>query len=85
MYKFIFNDINVATNGWYPICWAFLKPGDGKHFTNIDIRCSLQLHYYQRIRSKRGIFDEWKAQKRMYVRILLLSCLFIKVFIYKMD
>lgn len=59
----------AVTNGWYPICWAFLKPGDGKTFTNIDVRCSLQLYYYQRHRPKRGIFDEWKAQKRMYVDI----------------
>lgn len=52
------------SNGWNPICWAFLKPGNGKSFSNINVRCELQLHHYQR--SKHGIMDEWKAQKRMY-------------------
>lgn len=56
---------STASNGWYPICWAFLRPGDGKSFSNIDVKCSLQLYHYQRQRSKHGIYDEWKVQKRM--------------------
>lgn len=53
-------------NGWYPICWAFLKPGNDKAFSNIDKRCELQLYQFQRQRNKNAIIDEWKAQKRMY-------------------
>lgn len=55
----------LAKNGWYKICWAFFKPGDGKNISYIDQKCKLQLHEYQRNRNKFNIWDEWRAQKRM--------------------
>lgn len=64
-YQIISVLVDIVSNGWNPICWAFLRPGNGKTFSNIDIRCQVQLHHYQRQRSKQGIIDEWKAQKRM--------------------
>ncbi|XP_031640642.1 jouberin-like [Contarinia nasturtii] len=53
----------LVSDGWYPICWAFLRPGNDKTFSNLNVRCDLQLYYYQR--AKNNILNEWKSQKKI--------------------
>lgn len=62
----------IVKDGWQFICWAFLKPGDGKSFSNINQRCCLQLYEYQENKWFRrqthntySVFDQWKLPKKI--------------------
>lgn len=55
-------------SGWHHISWAFLRPGDGKFFTNLDQRSKLQLYAYQngngwRPNQRPGIFEQWSKKR----------------------
>lgn len=56
----------AGEDGWYRICWAFLKPGDGEHYSNVDKRNCLQLYRYRRGKgmSLLPIFEQWKSPKQ---------------------
>lgn len=51
-------------NGWYPICWAFLKPGDKEHYSNVNKQNCLQLFNYKK--GNYRIYDQWKGSKIRY-------------------
>lgn len=53
------------SNGWYSIGWAFLRPSDCQSYSNLNQKCSLQLYYYQRQRTKGNILVEWKTAKKL--------------------
>lgn len=58
----------ASADGWHHICWAFLRPGNGQKFSNVDRRCKLQLYTYQKVgkwRSpqKLSVFEQWKLKR----------------------
>lgn len=67
MFNFVINNVVfVVSNGWYHICWAFLKPEDRMHYSNIDRKNCLQFYEYHSLRNKSNlaIFEQWKLLKR---------------------
>lgn len=69
----------AGINGWYPICWAFLKPGDNEHYSNVNKQNCLQLFAYKK--GNGTIYDQWKMPKIRYRTISELLNYFFLIYV----